>query len=206
MKNPLLLKRINLPQSMFLDKHHMFVVILIPTLSPFSLDTTRLSFTSHLLPRIIFSTSCDACWKKQNQCKIHCVYKSKMHFHSDAQLDKLNSNYTVTVKRGSFCWGNFHENVGKTFRVGVFFMILHLFTLGRHIWVLFSCGGGGVFIKKAILRKKHKNYPKANISMLTVFGKNIYDNPFLARLHFSAEELLLYPRRLHRRLRPHAKC
>ena len=27
---------------------------------------------------------------------------------------------------------------------------------------------------------------------------------FLARLHFSAEELLLYPRR--RRPRPHAKC
>ena len=31
---------------------------------------------------------------------------------------------------------------------------------------------------------------------------------FLARLHFSAEELLLYPRRPCRRLRrrPHAKC
>ena len=36
--------------------------------------------------------------------------------------------------------------------------------------------------------------------------------PFLARLHFSAEELLLYPRRQRRRRcqrprrRPHAKC
>ena len=31
---------------------------------------------------------------------------------------------------------------------------------------------------------------------------------FLARLHFSAEELLLYPRRQRRRprRRPHAKC
>ena len=29
---------------------------------------------------------------------------------------------------------------------------------------------------------------------------------FLARLHFSAEELLLYPRRRRRRQRPHAKC
>ena len=38
------------------------------------------------------------------------------------------------------------------------------------------------------------------------------DMLFLARLHFSAEELLLYPRRqrprrrLRRRWRPHAKC
>ena len=29
---------------------------------------------------------------------------------------------------------------------------------------------------------------------------------FVARLHFSAEELLLYPRRQHQRRRPHAKC
>ena len=29
---------------------------------------------------------------------------------------------------------------------------------------------------------------------------------FLARLHFSAEELLLYPRRQRPRRRPHAKC
>ena len=29
---------------------------------------------------------------------------------------------------------------------------------------------------------------------------------FLARLHFSAEELLLYPRRPRPRQRPHAKC
>ena len=29
---------------------------------------------------------------------------------------------------------------------------------------------------------------------------------FLARLHFSAEEILLYPRRPRRRPRPHAKC
>ena len=41
-----------------------------------------------------------------------------------------------------------------------------------------------------------------------------YGTPFLARLHFSAEELLLYPRRPRQRRRrrqrprrrPHAKC
>ena len=49
---------------------------------------------------------------------------------------------------------------------------------------------------------------------LTSIG--LYRAPFLARLHFSAEELLLYPRRPRqrrrrrqrprRRRRPHAKC
>ena len=38
----------------------------------------------------------------------------------------------------------------------------------------------------------------------------LHKHGFLARLHFSAEELLLYPRRRRRRQRPrrrpHAKC
>ena len=48
---------------------------------------------------------------------------------------------------------------------------------------------------------------------LLLFGDDYFAyevNPFLARLHFSAEELLLYPRRRRRcprrRPRPHAKC
>ena len=41
-----------------------FIPCSIANCSPRSLDTWRLSVISHLLPRIIFSTSREACWKK----------------------------------------------------------------------------------------------------------------------------------------------
>ena len=39
-----------------------------------------------------------------------------------------------------FAGGKFHENVGKTFHMGVIFTILLVFPY-KGIWVLFSCGG-----------------------------------------------------------------
>lgn len=43
------------------------------TASPLCFDTCRLSFMSHLFPRIIFSTSLEACWKLNPKKIIHYV-------------------------------------------------------------------------------------------------------------------------------------
>lgn len=41
----------------------MDMSVCVLTASPFSFETTLLSFISHLLPRIILSTSWEACYK-----------------------------------------------------------------------------------------------------------------------------------------------
>ena len=41
-------------------------------------------------------------------------------------------------KRGYFSWGKFHENVGKTVYLGVFFTILDLISLIKSYWFYFA--------------------------------------------------------------------
>lgn len=55
-------------------------VSMVLTASPFSLETTLLSFMSHLLPRIILSTSCEACCKTEYNTKIEQILKWPMHY------------------------------------------------------------------------------------------------------------------------------
>lgn len=51
------------------------------TFSPLSLETCRLSLMSHLLPRIIFSTSADACWvQTKNITSVTTVCTHKLYY------------------------------------------------------------------------------------------------------------------------------
>ena len=85
------------------------------------------------------------------------------------------------------------------------------------IWISFK---SGVKHCKSIIRTFHAIYSLfiilsrkvliPNLTFLIWDTRTLIVRSFLARLHFSAEELLLYPRRQRRRprrrRRPHAKC
>ena len=63
-----------------------------------------------------------------------------MHFKGKFWIDVRNKCMQTTVNVVIFAGGNFRENVGKTFHVGVIFTILLLFPSQRRIGLIFAWG------------------------------------------------------------------
>ena len=68
------------------------------TFSPLSLDTCLLSVMSHLLPRIIFSTSDEACWEKIKGLSVvrwECECHSYKHASLNAAFQLTSSMFLI---------------------------------------------------------------------------------------------------------------
>ena len=75
-------------------------------------------------------------------------------------------------KHGYFRWGKFHENIGKTFHVGVIFTKPLLFPSWEVLWVLFS--RGGIFCEEDKSAKTQKLPPHKNFHVYSTWKRNIY--------------------------------
>ena len=63
-----------------------------------------------------------------------------MHQFERIRFSKMATRLQPTVNMVIFARGKFRENVGKTFHVGVIFIIFNSYFLHKGIWVSFSLG------------------------------------------------------------------